>query len=247
MILTAGDIIKLALKDCGALGIGQSADAEDTSDAFDTLNMMLAQWSRKRWLVYHLVDKSIVSTGAVSYTIGPGGNINVPQRPDKLSSAFLRQLLNTVPNQIDYPIRIITAREDYNRIAFKQLPSFTQMLFYDAVYPIGVVYPYPLALASVYEYHFTFKDTLTEFPSLSTALNLPHEYYGALLYNLMVRLGVRYPISKDQLMAEQWNDVKGLAKDSLNVLRESNIGVAVLTMPSGLTKGSRYNIYSDSN
>lgn len=246
-ITTAGDLIRLALKDCGAVGIGQTADAEDTNDAFDTLNMLIAQWNRKRWLIYHLVDYFTVSTGAVSYTIGPGGSINIPVRPDKLESAFLRQLLNAVPAQVDYPVTILNAREDYNRIAQKQLTSFTQMAFFDAAWPLGILYPYPLPLANIYELHVTVKETLTQFPLLSTPINLPPEYYAALLYNLMVRLGIRYPISKDQLMAEQWGDMKGLAKDALNVLRESNIGIATLSMPDDLIQGSRYNIISDSN
>lgn len=37
---------------------------------------MLQEWQQKRWLVYHLKTFSIVSTGATSYTFGPGGQIN---------------------------------------------------------------------------------------------------------------------------------------------------------------------------
>ncbi len=37
---------------------------------------MLQQWERKRWLVYHLANYSIVATGQQSYTFGPGGEIN---------------------------------------------------------------------------------------------------------------------------------------------------------------------------
>ncbi len=37
------------------------------------MNMMLAQWQRKRWLVYSLDDVSFAPTGAASYTVGVGG------------------------------------------------------------------------------------------------------------------------------------------------------------------------------
>src|SRR5208337_994298 len=110
---TVHDICRAALKECGAIGVGQTPLAEDITDAQTRLQWMLQQWERKRWLVYHLVDFSIVSTGQVSYSIGPGGNIDtnsggnqfnnqfnsqfgpagtVSVRPDKIESAFLRQL-----------------------------------------------------------------------------------------------------------------------------------------------------------
>jgi len=229
------------------LGVGQSALAEDMNDALDTLNMMLAQWNRKRWLVYHLVDVVVPSTGQASYTIGPGGDISRPVRPDRIESGFFRQLLSNPPNQVDYPLGIIQSREDYNRIALKLLPSFTRRIFYDSAWPLGVLHPYPVPQASIYEIHLSLKETLTGITSLVTAINLPDEYFGALFYNLVLRLGVRYPISRDQTMLDQWETVKGLAKDALNVLRGANTQIASLTMPPDLVRRGAYNIYSDTS
>jgi len=73
LLPTAGSIINLALKMAGVLGIGQTAQAEDANDALTVMNMMLAQWQRKRWLVYSLDDVSFAPTGATSYTVGVGG------------------------------------------------------------------------------------------------------------------------------------------------------------------------------
>ncbi len=73
---TVTDICTAALKECGALGVGQSALAEDITDAWARLQWMLQQWENKRWLVYHLVTKLITSTGARYYTVGPAGQIN---------------------------------------------------------------------------------------------------------------------------------------------------------------------------
>jgi hypothetical protein len=85
------DIIKLALKDAGALGVGQTPLSEDVDDAFRRLNWMVSTWARKRWLIWHLVDVAKISTGAQSYTVGPGGDFNLPRRPHRLHAAFLRQ------------------------------------------------------------------------------------------------------------------------------------------------------------
>lgn len=90
-LTTPLDIIKLALKDAGALGVGQTPLDEDVNDAFDRLNGMMATWARKRWLVYRLETFSKISTGAQSYSVGPGGDFDIIARPDRIESAFIRQ------------------------------------------------------------------------------------------------------------------------------------------------------------
>ena len=122
MAYTPLDIITMALKDVGALGVGQSPLPEDTNDAYTKLQWMLGEWNRKRWLIWHLVDLSITSTGATSYSIGPvGSDIVWDPRPDRLESAFLRQLVQSQPNQIDYPLELIQSYEEYTNIALKSL------------------------------------------------------------------------------------------------------------------------------
>ena len=74
---TALDILNLAFKDAGILGVGQTLLDEDSNDGLTRMNMMIAQWRVKRWMVWHLVDKSVVSTGAQSYTVGQIGRAHV--------------------------------------------------------------------------------------------------------------------------------------------------------------------------
>jgi hypothetical protein len=88
---TALDLITGAMDDAGITGVGQTPLAEDTNKALNRLNAMIAQWSRRRWLVYHLTDIVFTGTGALSYSIGPGGDISVV-RPDRIEAAFFRQL-----------------------------------------------------------------------------------------------------------------------------------------------------------
>lgn len=235
---TPSDLIRLALKDCGALGVGQTALAEDENDAFTTLNQMLAQWQRKRWLVYRLVTSSVTSTGAQSYTIGPSGNINITLRPDKLESAFVRQVTSSAPNQIDTPLEIIWAKEDYDRIAVKQLTSFPSYIYYDPAYPLGLIYPYPIASATLYSLHVTYPLILTQFATLAETIVLPAEYEAALRFNLAVRLESIYGLGPKP-------GLQVLAKTSLNTLRQANAQIPRLVMPKGLVNPGIYNPYSD--
>src|ERR1700735_3986776 len=96
-LTTPQGIINLSLKAAGILGVGQSALAEDNSDAFDLLNSLVGQWNTKRWLIYHLLDIAVTTTGAMSYTVGPGCDFNVP-RVDRLEAAYFRQYVSSSPN-----------------------------------------------------------------------------------------------------------------------------------------------------
>jgi hypothetical protein len=164
-VTTAIDLITLALKDIGALGIGQSVSAEDTADALATLNMMLGVWQGERLSIYHEIDVKRQATGAQSYTIGPGGDFDTP-RPTDIKSAFVRLATSSTP--VDYPLTIIRSREDYNRIIAKSITSLPDHVFYDSAYPLGNLYFYPLP-DSRYELHVSVLETLPQFTAPAQA------------------------------------------------------------------------------
>ena len=237
-LTTPQAIVTFALKSAGILGVGQTAAAEDFSDVFDALNGMLAVWNRKRWLIWHLTDNAFVSTGALSYSVGIGGNFNVP-RPDRLEAAFFRQFVSSQPNAVDYPLEILESREDYNTIALKTLVSWPQYIFYDAAFPLGYVYPWPVPQASIYELHITLKETLAQFTSYTQTINMPPEFVEALWSNLTIRVGALYPGSS---VPQATIDI---AKGALATIRGSNAQIPRLRMPMGLGRPALYNIFSD--
>lgn len=206
---------------------------------------MLQQWERKRWLVYHLVDLAKVSTGAMSYTVGPGGDFDTGAgtvRPARLESGFLRQIQTSPPNQVDFPLTIVKSREDYNRIALKSLVSFPVAAFLDTDWPLAHLLVWPVPNASIYEIHISVMAQLpASFPTLASLVTLPYEYYDAIVYNLALRNRPRYRIG-----TFPGDALPGLAKDALNVLRGANTQIARLHMPGGLlARGNSYNIFSD--
>ena len=237
-LVSPQELITFALRATGVLGVGQTALAEDYTDAFAALNAMLGVWNRNRWLVYHLIDVPLVSTGAQSYTVGPGADFDTP-RPDRLEAAFFRQFVTSQPNNVDYPLQIIQSREDYNLIALKTLHSWPTAIFYDSAYPWGVVYPWPVPQASIYEIHLSLKQIIGHFDSYVQDINLPEEYQEAIWTNLALRLGAIYPGS---LISD---DLRGLARASLETVRGANAQIPTLRLPSGITGRSRYNIFSD--
>lgn len=238
-IQTAQDLINFALRASGIIGVGQTALAEDNQDALSALNAMIGLWMRKRWLDFHTTDNAFTSTGAQSYTVGPGGNFNLTNRPNRLEKAFFRQFVNSPPNAVDYPLQLLESREDYDDIALKSLSSWPQYIFYDPAFPLGSVYPWPIPQAGIYELHLTFRGPeMQEFTTYTQLINLPPEYIEALWTNLCLRLGPIYgfPVS---------DDIRRLANDALQSIRMGNAAVPRLRMPAFMKRNALYDIFSD--
>lgn len=262
--ITVGDLIGEALIESGAIGVGQTADASDLVGAWARLQMMLQEWENKRWLVYFLETKIQVSTGAQSYSVGPGGVFDTgagSSRPDRLEAAFLRQFIQggnadfNFPDfdppdfdtgggsagPVDFPLEILQSMEDYSRITLKQLGTFSRCIFYNPTWPQAAVYPWPIPQASQYAIGIVVRGQLPQvFATQATKFGVPWVYYNALLYNLALRLRSKYGVS-----TFPGDPLPNLAKDSLATIRGSNTAIARLTIPQELIRPGIYSIYSD--
>ena len=235
--MTVLDLITLALKQAGVVGVGQSVQAEDSSDSLALLNAMLGQWAVRRWLVYALQDVSIEATGVQTYTYGPGGNFNYAST-DHLEAAYFR-LTNTVqPQEPDFPLELITSYEDWARIRLKSLTTWPQFVFFDGSYPLANVMFWPIPSANMYQLHLITKQPVSAFTGLTQTIALPPQYQEALLYNLGLRLRTHYQLPPDPML-------KSLADASLMTLRDSNAQVPRLKIPGSLPGGGWYNPFSD--
>jgi hypothetical protein len=241
-VTTPLDLINLALLDAGVIGVGQTANAEDTNNAWTRLNWLLQQWQRKRYLVFQMQELGLTSTGANSYSVGPGGDFATPIRPDRLDNGcYFRQLVQSSPNQVDYPLELIESWEDYSRICLKQLQTFPAYIFYDPGYPLGTVYFWPVPQASIYEMFILAKINLsTLFTSQTVVLDqiLPNEYFQALYLSLAEILRTAYRLPVDPILVQR-------AKESREVLRGANTALARLRMPDSMIRPGVYNPYSD--
>lgn len=231
---SAVDLLTLALKDIGALGIGQSIGPDDTADGLATLNMMLGEWQAERLSVYHLVDTAIPSTGAQSYTVGSGGNFNI-QRPVRIEAAYARLNAGS-QSAIDYPVKLIDAREDYAKIALKGLTSFPEWAFYDASYPMGSLLYYPIPNAS-FELHILTMEVLPQFAAPGVQISLPPQYLSAIRYNLGPYLAPSYQIEPLPSLIRR-------AANAKKIIKRMNAQIQAMQMPRGLRSYQKWNIYS---
>jgi hypothetical protein len=234
------DIITLALRDAGVIGVGQTALFEDMNDGLIRLNLLMAQWANKRFLVYQLINLTLTSTAATSYTVGPGGNFNIAVRPDRLENGcYFRQLVQSSPNQVDYQLELLESWEDYNRIVLKQLQTFPGYVFYDPGYPLGTVYFWPIPQASIYQMNLLVKaNVVNQFANLTSPIGMPNVYYMAIYLTLAQILRAAYRLPPDQ-------ELNLRAREAREVIRGSATALARLRMPFDLVRPGVYNPYSD--
>ncbi len=227
MISTTGDLITFALRTVGISGVGQTPLAEDSNTGLQLLSNIMAEWQRRRWLVWTLTDTSITSTGAESYTVAPTGDFAIA-RPDKLESAFAR-LLPTGPGlSVDYSLGLILAREDFSKLSLKTLTTFPTAVYYDSSYPTGLLYFWPVPPSDQFELHIVTKQSLPSYTTLVDPIALPPEYMSAALYSLAVELAMNYGLDPRPSLVFRM-------RAALQVVRAANVQPATLNMPAGVS------------
>lgn len=229
---TAQQIINQSLRVLGVIGTGETPSAEDASIGLTALNSVLSSLSLQSLTPYAnaQVTKTLTPSQA-SYTFGSGGNINSP-RPVDIVSAFLRADSN------DYPIQIID-QETYDGYVDKTVTStMPNRLFYDATYPLGTVYLYPIPSQANVLY-MRVRRLLESFSALSEDVDLPTGYDRMLKWALARELSAEFglPITPDieRQYMEALADIKRL-NAARNPITGSLLEVA---------RGQRYNIYTD--
>lgn len=220
------DIINQALKDLGVIGDGQTANDEQVTGAFDTLNQMLAQWQADNLSVYAQKEVVLQATGAQSYSVGPGGAVSIA-RPVAIDSCFWRK------GGIDYPVAVLNALDDFESITFKALGSIPRGVHYLPSFPMGalLVYPQP----SDGEFHLFMRCDLPTYITAADSLALPPEYAAAVRYSLGELLSVenQTPLRPD---------LAGMAKRARHVLRRNNVRIPQLGMPASIIRNKHFNI-----
>jgi hypothetical protein len=224
-----GQLLTNALQDAGIIGLDEAAEPVILNRAFRQANWLLADWARKRWLVYRIEDYSFISIGAQFYNVGLNQTINISPRPDRLEYAFLRFLTTPQVPQfpVDIPLSIIQSHEDYSRITVKSIGTLPWRIFYDPAWPVGILRPWPVPQASIYEIHCGFKVVLPRFTGVQQSINFPPEYEVALNWCLVRALRMSYQLPPDP-------GVDSKARNGLNTIRLANAAMSTMQTPAFL-------------
>jgi hypothetical protein len=178
--------------------------------------------------VYTLKAVSFPATGAASYTIGTGGNVN-RARPDSIEGALWRS------NGFDYPLSVIESFNDYQLITQKATTGQPYAIHYQATYPLGALYVYPAPTSG--DVVVTIREEFSEYTSTGADLALPKKYELAVRLSLDELLRLSYPEASGR------GDIVQEAEKARRRLKRSNLRIATLKQPAELVRGG-YSIES---
>ena len=183
---TVREILTRAMRTATILGASDVMEGNDAADALLTLNQMMDAWQAERLFAYEIVQHTHpLSTGVGTYTIGPGGTINV-DRPVRIEWAFTRDSQN-----YDRPLDIVPDQV-FAAITLKsQGDNFPSVLYYRPNFPLGTIriWEHPSANLVL---HLGCWVTLSEFADLNASVALPPGYEQAIVLSVAELLSPEY-------------------------------------------------------
>lgn len=242
MPVTANDLILDSLQMIAAYGVGVTPSSADMQLGLNALNDMMDSWSNESLSTFATLEQSFALVpGQQSYTIGPGGQINMV-RPIRIiegpGSAYVQDT-----NGNNYPVEVVP-RDKWNLYSNRSAlitSDFPTILFYDNQFPLGIINVAPFPTIN-YTMFFDSYLQLAEFPSLFTAVSLPPGYNLAIKTNLAVALS---PYFSDA----QLNPViVARALDSKGNIKRSNIRILDALFDNEIVSRANvsYSPYTDS-
>jgi hypothetical protein len=201
---------------------------------------MLDSWSNDSLTCFAILEQSApLIINQFQYTIGPGGDFNMP-RPIRVKygdgAAYIQDT-----NFNRYPIEVLQ-RSDWNLIGNLQNinSDIPTRMFYDPQYPLGIISVWPVPLTNWTIYWDSYLQ-LVEFRSLAMPAALPPGYDRAVKRNLALEL---WPYFKADNLSPGGLLVKQAAQ-SLASIKRSNVRPYRALFDRSLLRFPRssYNIY----
>lgn len=202
---TAQTLINAALRAIGGVASGEVASTQELADGLEALKFMLRHWSNNNIRVYMISQNTLTLNGAVSYTIGSGGDCDT-SRPEAIKGGYVKD-----SNNFDWPLSLIDEGK-YRSLSLKSLAGPAQYLWYNPDFPLGVLYFWPLCSGTAY---LDSLKPLSEPSLISSSVQFPPAYDEAIKWNLVLRLCPEFGKEPSPL-------VLGLAKSALQDIEAKN-------------------------
>lgn len=212
---TALDLINGALRLINVLAAGETLDSGSSNDALSAFNDMVDSWNADRLTIFTTQsDDFPVAQGKQTYTMGAGGDFNIPRpaRIDAMSSI----LLNDPNNPVEVPISLYSVEDWQLRVPVKNVTGTFPLICYDdGSFPLRKLNFWPIPINDENKVRIYSWTPLTQPAALNTTIAYPPGYARAFRYNLALELAPEYqaPVSAE---------VRGIALASLTTLKTMN-------------------------
>jgi len=197
---TAYDIIHGALRKIGAIAVGETLSADDSTTGLEQLNALLDLWSTEHLAVFNNAEYVLqLQAGKASYTVGTGADFDMP-RPLRLSGAYTR--LQPTGTTVDYPCTEVDFSR-YSRIGIKNQPGpWPKVMYFNTSYPLAELIFWPVPSQNA-EFHLWVDMVFSQFTDITDTVTLPQGYLLALQTNLAVLMAPEYGTQPAPELVEQ--------------------------------------------
>jgi len=187
------EIVQDALIELGAQAPADAMPAEDASYALRALNRMIQKWNTEELMIYTINRQLFpITVGQQVYTIGIGGNINIP-RPVKIEMASI--LIQTAAaNPVELPLTELTDQDWWNTPVKNVQSAYPTQYWLTGNMPLNEMYLWPIPTNASSELVLYSWGKTEAFVSLNDDVILPNGYEEALVTNLAVALSNSYGI-----------------------------------------------------
>lgn len=185
--MTGNQLIASALRLIGAIAAGETPTAQEATDALFVANEMLDSFNSEKLMIFTILRNPFTFVvNQQIYTLGIGGDFNIP-RPARIERvSIIQQPLATQP--LELPMGILDYTQ-WQGIPVKNTPtSLPQAVYPDYAFPLMNLNFWGVPTVPNQIVLYTWQ-ALSQFSSLTTDLEFPPGYAECLRYNLALRLG----------------------------------------------------------
>lgn len=232
---TALDLITASLKRLGVISGIETPAADLAEDALARLNELIETWSTENLSLWtnqkvgigSLPPLVIPPNSVVSYTIGPGGDIDVPVRPPWINGASWVQPGSPL---MEYPLTPMSD-EEWRIERVKNLTSIQPTHFhYYTDWPLGQLHFWPTPSVTI-EVGVYLPQPITSKALLTTVFDLPPGYSRALRDCLALELAPELGVPVNPALAQS-------AIDAKSQLQRTNFRPRLLGLPPEIATGN---------
>lgn len=232
--MKAVDVVSGAARLAGILASGDALQGSEPADCLLILQQMIDEWQADGLKIFtEDINTFPFILGQQSYTLGTGGNFNIP-RPAHIKRMGCQILSNpTQPSEV--PITLLDV-DGWANVRVKNIAgSYPLFCYDDGGFPLRTLnfWVIPGLASNVVIYSW---ELLKTFPDWNTTdITFPPAYAQAIKYNLALCLCAEFKTQPDALTVST-------AMSSLAALKELNLPSPILRCDPGLS-GTGFSVY----
>jgi hypothetical protein len=189
---TAYDIITSALRLINVMASGEQTPIAMANESLSVLNDMIDGWNAERLAIFTTrTDDFPFVLGQQSYTMGAGGDFNVP-RPARIDAMSTIQLTNP-GNPVEIPIAMYSVEDWQTQVPVKNVQGSIPLICYDdGGFPLRTLNFWPIPIDQPNAVRIYSWQALTQPANLASQMAFPPGYKEAFRYNLAVALSAEF-------------------------------------------------------